>query len=193
MVRNILILCGPDGAAGPAARLAARLAAEAGDDIGRVHTALAPSAIKASGCRVEEERDFGGVRMGTLDEPLEVGAAIAQLVGHADAVVLDRLDDWAGRLLGHHDDEADIASELTSVESVMNARLADLVLLVTPPGDEQGGVADLTRSMLGKYEPLCQAVVDATGVLPVLVRGSLPGLDGPADAPATRSGLPQRP
>jgi hypothetical protein len=47
--------------------------------------------------------------------------------------------------------------------------------------------------MLGKYEPLCQAVVDATGVLPVLVRGSLPGLDGPADAPATRSGLPQRP
>lgn len=158
MTRNVLILCGPDGAA----EVAARLAAEAGDDLGLVNTRIDPSQVKASGCRIEAERDYGGLRLATFDEPLDVGAAIAQLVGHADAVVIDRLDDWAGRLLDQFDDDRPaVESALTSVSSVMKAQLGDLILLVQPP--EAGGSPKLrlTQEIIERFRPLCELVVDA--------------------------------
>lgn len=169
MVRNILILCGPDGAD----ELAARLAAEAGDDLGLVNTQFDPKHIKATGCRIEEERSFGGVSMAAFDEPHEVGAAIAQLVGHADAVVIDRLDDWAGRLLDRHTDQAAVESELTSVCSVMTAQISDIILLVNPPAAPTSEVDRLTQDMLERVGALCDVVIDARHGAPQVQRGEL--------------------
>jgi adenosyl cobinamide kinase/adenosyl cobinamide phosphate guanylyltransferase len=169
MVRNIMILCGPEGAA----EFAARIAAEAGDDLGLINTRLDPKSVKASGCRIEEEREYGGHTMAAFDEPLEVGAAIAQLLGHADAVVVDRLDDWAGRLLARHDEEAAIESELTSVDSVLKAQLADIVLLVSPPDGRDDEVARLARRMVERFSALSDVVVDARGGSPRVQRGEL--------------------
>ena len=159
MTRNVLILCGPQGAAD----LAARLAAEAGDDLGLVNTRIDPKQVKSSGCRIEAEREYGGLTLATFDEPLDVGAAIAQLVGHADAVVIDRLDDWAGRLLGHFekDVQAAVESALTSVASVMKAQLGDLILLVHPPAAAADAQGRLTQEMIERFRPLCELVVDA--------------------------------
>jgi len=159
MTRNVLILCGPEGAA----ELAARLAAEAGDDLGLVSTRIDPGQVKTSGCRIETEREYGGLRLAGFDEPLDVGAAIAQLVGHADAVVVDRLDDWAGRLLGHFekDVQASIESALTSVASVMKAQLGDLILLVHPPASAADARGRLTQAMIERFRPLCELVLDA--------------------------------
>ena len=169
MVRNILIQCGPDGAAA----LAARLAAEAGDDLGLVNTKLDPKQVKATGCRIEEDRDYGGQTMGTFDEPHEVGAAIAQLVGHADAVVIDRLDDWATRLLDRHDDPAAVESELTSVCSVLTAQISDIILLVNPPDETASEAARLTQSMIERFSALCDVVIDARQDSPTVQRGEL--------------------
>ena len=170
MTRNVLILCGPEGAAD----LAARYAAQAGDDLGLVNTRIDPSQVKASGCRIETEREYGGLALATFDEPLDVGAAIAQLVGHADAVVIDRLDDWAGRLLGHFekDVQASIESALTSVASVMKAQLGDLILLVQPPLSVTDEPSRLTQTMIERFRPLCELVVDARQGEAQIDRGS---------------------
>jgi len=169
-VRSILLLCGPDGADD----YAVQLAAASGDDLGLVNTAIAPGDLKASGCRIEDERPYGGQALSVLDEPLSVGSAIAQLAGHADAVILDRLDDWAARLHQHDDDEADIASEITSVESVIAGQLADVVLISRPTGTLEGAAGAWHQRMLDAYTPLCDTVLDLTSGTPLAVKGELP-------------------
>jgi adenosyl cobinamide kinase/adenosyl cobinamide phosphate guanylyltransferase len=170
MVRNILILCGPDGAAD----FAAPLAAESGDDVGLVNTAIAPADQKASGGRIEAERAYGGLTVSVFDEPLAPGSAIAQLAGHADVVILDRLDDWATRMSEHDDDEASIASEITSVESVVAGQLADIVLVSRPAGTLDGAAGAWHQRMLDAFMPLCDTVIDLTAGAPQALKGSLP-------------------
>jgi adenosyl cobinamide kinase/adenosyl cobinamide phosphate guanylyltransferase len=170
MVRNILILCGDDGAA----EYAAKLAAEAGDDLGLVNTAIDPADMAARS-RIEDERSYGGQAVSAFDEPLSVGSAVAQLAGHADAVIIDRLDDWAQRLVAKHDDdEAYVASEVTSVESVMAAQLADVILITRPSGSVAGDAGSVHESMLSSFEPLCDTVVDLSAGEPQAVKGQLP-------------------
>jgi adenosyl cobinamide kinase/adenosyl cobinamide phosphate guanylyltransferase len=172
MVRNILILCGDDGAA----EYAAKLAAEAGDDRGLVNTAVDPGAMQ-SGSRVEDDRSYGGVTVSAFDEPLEVGSAVAQLAGTCDVVVIDRLDDWAQRLVQHlGGDEARVASEVTSVESVMAGQLADMTILLSrPKGAAAGAAAAVHESMLSTFEPCCDTIIDLTTGQPQAVKGDLPG------------------
>lgn len=151
MAQNLLILCDP----GLAERIAA-LAARSGPTLGLVNTRLDPSELKPSGGRIEERRLWGGAAFHAFDEPLCVGSAIAQLAGYADAVVVDRLDDWALRLCTFwRDSDERIASELTSVASVLSAELADVVLVSTPPlpGDARATV--LHRRMLAEFLPYC--------------------------------------
>ncbi len=172
MVQTVLIVCGPEGAAGYAAALAAR----SGSDIGLVATGRDPAQLKASGRRIEEDRDYGGRVLSAFDEPLAVGSAVAQLAGHADAVVVDRLDTWAARLASHFAGDAEsIDAEITALRSVMSARLLDLFLVTGAAGDGQGSAAALLRRILKELEPLCHAVVEMTDGAPRTIRGELPG------------------
>lgn len=172
MAQNILIRCGSQGAAA----FAARLAEASGDDLGLVNTRISPSELKPSGGRIEEERDYGGVEFSTFDEPLAVGSAVAQLAGHADAVVVDRLDDWAVRLVGHHgDDTRAITAEVTSIVSVMKAGLLDTVLLWDADGAAGTPGAELAARIIAEVEPLCDVIVDARGEgEPRVEKGALP-------------------
>ncbi len=172
MAQNILILCGADGAAAYAAELAAR----SGSDIGLIDTSCDLEQLRRSGGRIEVDRDYGGRVLSAFDEPLGVGSAVAQLAGHADAVVVDRLDVWAARLVSKYAEEPDsIAAELNSLRSVMKAQLLDLLLIAVAPDDAPGPAAELARRILADLGPLCQVVVDMAGGAPRVMRGELPG------------------
>src|SRR5262245_21145956 len=93
MASNIL-LHAPAGAV----PYAAALARSAGSDLGLVLTAIEFAHEKVSGGRVEEDRAYAGTTFQSFDEPIFIGSAIAQLAGHADAVVVDSIEDWSARL-----------------------------------------------------------------------------------------------
>jgi adenosyl cobinamide kinase/adenosyl cobinamide phosphate guanylyltransferase len=159
MAQNLLVLCAADGSP---ARVSA-LARESGATLGFVNTGIAASAMQTSGKRIEEERLFGGTTYHAFDEPLSVGSAIAQLAGYADAVVVYRLDDWAKRLLAHFtapDGPEYITAELTAIASVMNAHMADVLLVSGPEGPANDPAALLHRRMLAEFRPHCTRVVD---------------------------------
>ena len=67
---------------------------DVGDDVGVVNTAIEPGVV-VMGSRIEDDRDYGGCSVLVFDELFEVGLVVVQLVGSCDAVVVDRLDDWA--------------------------------------------------------------------------------------------------
>lgn len=161
MAQNLLVQCGPDHAL----ERVGTLARESGSTLGYVNTCLDPSAMATPGKRIEEERTLGGVTYHAFDEPLSVGSAIAQLAGYADAVVVYRLDDWAGRLVRHFvaaDGPEYIAAELTAVVSVMNAHMADVFLVSRPALSGDDPAAVLHRRMLAEFRPHCTKVVDLT-------------------------------
>jgi len=171
MVQNILIYCGPDGAA----EFAGKLSRSSGDDLGLVNTCLDPSEVKTSGCRIEDERTYGGVEMSAFDEPIAVGSAVAQLAGHADAVVIERLDDWVDRLAGHHgSDKSSITAEITSMCSVMKAGLLDMLIVTRKQDEGSNPNAALLAEVLAQVEPLCSVVADLSTGEPQVLRGELP-------------------
>lgn len=169
MAANIILHAGP----GPA-RHAVELARAAGSDLGLVLTAIEFHQEKVSGGRVEEDRDYAGTSFQTFDEPIFIGSAIAQLAGHADAVVLDGLEDWAGRLLRRfRDDPIALDAEVASLVSVMKAAMSRLILVVRDDSTE-GEVERLLRKILSAIEPQAQTIVDARGGAPRVVRGAAP-------------------
>jgi|SRR6185436_14040211 len=157
MARNILILCDPERAA---AKISA-LARDSGSTLGFVNTRVDPSGT--SGTRIEKQREYGGASFHAFDEPISVATAIAQLAGYADAVVVDRLDDWAARLCRFHSDDSErITAELTSVSSVLSAHLADVLLVSAPPSQQKDEAAELHRRMLAEFRPVITEVLDLT-------------------------------
>jgi hypothetical protein len=159
MTNNVLVLCDPERQASEVAQLAAR----SGDSIGLVSTVLRPAEVRAVGCRVEEERDYGGVSVQAFDEPIIAGAAVAQLSAIVDAIIVHHLGVWAERLAEHFGDARDrLEMELASVTSVMTAGLTDIVLVSTPPSAEDTPAARLHRWMLDTFRPHCTEVLDLT-------------------------------
>lgn len=160
MGRNILVFPGEPGFESTVARFAR----EQGSDLGLVLTQIPLQAEKVFGGRVEEDRLFGGVTFQTFDEPVFVGAAIAQLAGHADVVVLSDLKHWSERLLERFpDNDVDLQAELKSLRSVMQAGMTDLVLVTgtkTSPEDSAAGGA-LLRDLIRELEQSCSLVADA--------------------------------
>ncbi len=163
MTSNLLVLCDPERHTNEVAELAAR----SGDSLGLVSTVLRPYEVRHVGCRVEEERDFGGKRVQAFDEPLIAGAAMAQLSAIVDAIVLHHLEVWAERLSEHHGEARDrLEMELASVTSVMNAGLTDIVLVSSPPSSADTPAARLHRWMLDTFRPHCTEVIDLTATSP---------------------------
>jgi adenosyl cobinamide kinase/adenosyl cobinamide phosphate guanylyltransferase len=157
MAENILILC---GAPSPAEKVSS-VSRDSGSTLGLVNTCLDPAKMQISGKRIEELRTWGGATYHAFDEPLAVGSAIAQLAGYADAVVVDRLDDWAERLVRFHKEKSEyIDAEVTSVTSVLSARLADVVLVSRPPSNDKNPAAALHRRMLAEFGPHLTRTVD---------------------------------
>lgn len=171
MPSNVLVFCGDGGAA----ELVASLAARSGEDVGLVDTRQQPGEEWTSGGRIEQEREYGGVPVWAFDDAIAVGSAVAQLAGHADSVIVDRLDDWANHLhqqLG--DDEEALESEITSMASVLRAQLADLLLVTRPLESVDGPGRAVFEQVLETLRPLCDTIVDASsGELQVL-EGELP-------------------
>ena len=160
MAENILVLCAdPERAAAEAAQRATAF----GDTIGHVNTCMAPEEVRKVGSRISEDRTFGGTPVNSFDEPITVGAAVAQLAGFADAVIVDRLDDWAERLLDYYSGkeatEDRIVEEIAGVTTVMNADLAELVFVSRPAGGE-GPAAELHARILEAMKPHVTAVVE---------------------------------
>ena len=164
MTQNILVLCSPGQ---DALTTGLRVTQEAvrragggpGDALGLVNTCLAPEEMLKTGSRIEQERHFGALAVSALDEPLGVGAAVAQLAGFADAVLVARLDDWAGRLHAHYGDRLErIEEEIAGVTSILSAGLCELVLL-SRPVQGTGPVATLYQRMLREIEPRLTATV----------------------------------
>lgn len=158
MAENVLIFCKPQGAAKEISALSAR----SGSILGLVNTQLDPARQKTSGGRIEEQRVWGDATFHAFDEPLSVGTAVAQLAGYADAIVVDRLDDWAVRLCAFFEDPDRITAELTAVASVLSAHLADVLLVSAPPSEDGGAAAELHRRMLAEFRPRCTQVIDLT-------------------------------
>jgi adenosyl cobinamide kinase/adenosyl cobinamide phosphate guanylyltransferase len=148
MGQNILVLCADDARA---AKEAASRAGAVGDSLGVVNTCMAPADVRKVGSRISETRSYGGAEVEAFDEPITVGSAVAQLAGFADAVIVDRLDDWAKRLLAYYADkegtEDRIVEEIAGVTTVMNADLAELVL-VSRPVQGTGPEAELHSRIL---------------------------------------------
>jgi adenosyl cobinamide kinase/adenosyl cobinamide phosphate guanylyltransferase len=171
MASNI-VLHAPAGAV----PYAVELARSAGDDLGLVLTAIEFAHEKVSGGRVEEDRDYAGATFNTFDEPIFIGSAIAQLAGHADAVVVDALEDWCARLLRRFpDDPVELDAEVSSLTSVMKAAMSRLILVVREDVAAPGAPQALVKRVLGMLDPFTQCVVDVRGGKPNVVRGTLPG------------------
>ena len=171
MPQNIVVKTAESG---PVA-WAAALAAKAGDDLGLVLTAIDFAKEKVSGGRIEEERDYAGIRFNTFDEPIFIGSAIAQLAGHAEAVVVDGIEDWAARLLKRFPDlpiERD--AEIASLTSVMHARMADLILIVRPAVPADAATREVLRIALVAIEAEADAIVELRGVTATALKGTLP-------------------
>ena len=171
MARIVLVHAADPGPVG----YAAQVAAASGPDRGLVLTAIEFHREKVSGGRIEEERDYAGTTFSAFDEPIYIGSAIAQLAGHAESVLMDGLEDWAGRLLRRFpDDPIALDAEISSLTSVMQARMSDLVLVARPDSPREPEVAELLRRVLAAVEPRCDAVVDLRGGPPRATKGSLP-------------------
>lgn len=169
MASNYLVNAGP----GPSTFAVARSKA-CGDDLGLVLTAIEFEKEKVSGGRVEEDRDYGGSTFQTFDEPIFIGSAIAQLAGHADAVILDSVDDWAMRLLRRFpDDPIALDAEVASVVSVMKARMSDLYLIVRPDVAREPALKQLLQKIVATLDSHAQAVIETRGGPPKALRGSL--------------------
>jgi len=150
MAQNLLVQVASDGSP----QRVSALARESGSTLGFVNTCIDLTAMATPGKRIEEEREFGGATYHAFDEPLSVGSAIAQLAGYADAVVVWRLDDWAGRLVRHFtgpDGHEYITAELTAIVSVMNAHMADVLLVSVPVLAGDDPIATLHRRMLAEF------------------------------------------
>jgi len=154
---------------------AVRCATATGDDLGLVLTAIEFEREKISGGRVEEHRDYAGTSFQTFDEPIFIGSAIAQLAGHADAVVIDGLEDWAARLLRRFpDDPIALDAEIASLVSVMKARMSELIMVLRDDAVTDGAARRLIEKILAAIEPHTQSVVDVRGGAPKATRGKLP-------------------
>ncbi|MBL8841864.1 MAG: hypothetical protein JNL90_10095 [Planctomycetes bacterium] len=129
MARNVLILAPSRGPVAHAAELAAR----SGEEVGLVLTSIDLGREKVSGGRIEEERDYAGITASALDEPVFIGSAIAQLAGHCETVIVDGLERWIERVVERFpDDPIERDAEVLSLLSVMQARMADLLLIARP-------------------------------------------------------------
>jgi adenosyl cobinamide kinase/adenosyl cobinamide phosphate guanylyltransferase len=173
MGENYIILC----ADGSVADYTASLATRSGDDLGLVLTAIEFEQEKVSGGRVEEDRSYGGTTFQTFDEPIFIGSAIAQLAGHADAVVLESIEDWSDRLLRRFpDDPVELDAEISSLISVMRSQMCDLFLLCRKPElvDKSDAVRELTARILGQIKQYAAGIVDVSGESPAVLEGSLP-------------------
>jgi len=173
MTDNILILCSDQ----PYQAVAADVAKRFGEDLGLVQTFIEMKDEKVSGGRVEEQRDLGGTIFETFDEPIFVGAAVAQLAGHCDVVVLDHLMSWARRLLERFpDNEVELDAEISSVRSVLAAHMTGLVLVA---GAHEGTQAEkaLHQRLIDEFSNTCDSVIDASGGCTELVRGEMPESD----------------
>jgi adenosyl cobinamide kinase/adenosyl cobinamide phosphate guanylyltransferase len=170
MASNIILHAGP----GPV-RYAVQCATAAGDDLGLVLTAIEFEREKVSGGRVEEHRDYAGTSFQTFDEPIFIGSAIAQLAGHADAVVIDSLEDWTARLLRRFpDDPIALDAEIASLTSVMKARMSELIMVVRDDVVAAGPARTLLQKILAAVGPETQSVIDLRGGAPKAQRGKLP-------------------
>jgi adenosyl cobinamide kinase/adenosyl cobinamide phosphate guanylyltransferase len=166
MASNILVHA-PAGAV----PYAVELARATGSDLGLVLTAIEFAQEKVSGGRVEEDRNYAGTVFQTFDEPIFIGSAIAQLAGHADAVVVDSIEDWSMRLQRRFpDDPVELEAEVSSLTSVMKAGMSRLILVVRDTGPAQA----LTKKILATLDPFTQCVVNVRGGAPAVVRGALP-------------------
>ena len=170
MSQNILLLCDASGEK----EFAARWATRTGSDLGLVLTAIDLHREKLSGGRIEDEREYGGVTFNAFDEPVFIGSAIAQLAGHAEAVVVDSLDDWAARLrVKFGDNDIEIDSEISSLTSVMRAAMCGLLLL-SRRADLPPPAAEVHRRILQQIDPCLKVIAELHGGSPVgLLRGSL--------------------
>jgi adenosyl cobinamide kinase/adenosyl cobinamide phosphate guanylyltransferase len=170
MARNVLVYAADPG---PVAYAAKRAAAK-GDDLGLVLTAIDFHREKVSGGRIEESREYGGASFNTFDEPVFIGSAIAQLAGHAEAVVVDAIEDWAGRLLLRFpNDPVELDAEVSSLHSVMQARMSELILVARPDRATGAAVRTLLARMLPTLEAKADAVIDLRGGAPRAIKGSL--------------------
>jgi adenosyl cobinamide kinase/adenosyl cobinamide phosphate guanylyltransferase len=171
MARNLLVYAADPG---PVA-YAAKIAEAAGEDLGLVVTAIEFHREKVSGGRIEEERDYAETRFNTFDEPIFIGSAIAQLAGHAEAVVVDGLEDWVGRLQQRFANEpVELDAEISSLMSVMQARMADLVLVARPEVVQDAKVRSLLARVLGQLEPRVDVIVELRRGAPRATKGALP-------------------
>lgn len=160
MAVNVLVLRGADDAKSWIAERAAR----SGDDLGLVQTQIALDAERKVGARIEREVEYGGHSFNSFDEPIFIGSAIAQLSGHAEAVVVDDLDSWVARLcqrfLPAEPDE--LEAEISSLFSVMKARMTDLYLVghrearAGSPADH----AEVHRKLIERLGTLCTEVLE---------------------------------
>ena len=171
MARNVLVYAAESGPI----QYAAKAAAAAGDDLGLVLTAIEFHREKVSGGRIEEEREYGGVRFNAFDEPVFIGSAIAQLAGHAESVVVDGLEDWCGRLLQRFpDDPIELDAEISSLFSVMQARMCDLLLIARPETGADPKVRALLARLIAQLEPKVDAIVELRRGPPKATKGALP-------------------
>ncbi len=169
MATNVLIHAATRG---PVAH-AARLAMAAGHDVGLVATSIELGQEKLSGGRIEEERDYAGATVNALDEPVFIGSAVAQLAGHAEAVIVDGLESWVERVMQRFpSDPIERGAEISSLVSVMEARMADLILIARPLA-AGSSACELFALVLAAAEKHADTILDLRDGSPVVRKGSL--------------------
>ena len=164
-VRTLLVLGG--ARAGKSAYAQAR-AAELGDRVAYVATAEARDAEMAA--RIAHHRAARPPGWATIEAPLAVGEAVAQLEGKADVVVVDCLTLWVANLLER---DPALADEALLAEAgrlaVPGARRATSLVLVS--NEVGGGVHPETalgrrfRDALGLVNQLMAGVADEVVLL----------------------------
>ena len=171
MARNFLLLATARGPLPWAARVASR----GGGEIGLVLTAIELRREKLSGGRIEEERDYAGATASTLDEPVFIGSAIAQLAGHCDVVIVDGLEQWVERVVERFpDDPIERDAEILSLVSVLQARMADLVLVARKEALAAGPARELLDRALDSLGKHADSIVELGHDSPRALKGPLP-------------------
>ncbi|MSR47082.1 MAG: hypothetical protein EXS13_08455 [Planctomycetes bacterium] len=169
MARNVLVLA---RTLGPLASVA-QVAKACGGEIGLVATDIELRREKISGGRIEADRDYAGAATSALDEPVFIGSAIAQLAGHCECVIVDGLEIWAARVVQRFpDDPIERAAEILSLVSVLQARMADLILVARRERAAPGAAAELLESAIAAVSRHSDSILESDGVTLQLITGS---------------------
>ena len=163
---NVVLITG--GARSGKSRYAMELAGRR--EGGRVYIATAEPVDADMRGRIEKHREERGDEFVTIEEPLDLAAALGRVPEGAGVAVVDCLTVWLGNLFNHHEEEGELPG-LDEFLKVIESLAFDLILVTNEVGLGVIPENPLARSYRDALGRLNQAVARRAGRVVLMVSG----------------------